>query len=149
MSFKVSIIKKAVKWTPKKMVIWVGNIVLKGIAELTDFQVDLDVRTAYVQLQLAGESESIEVQLNGFAIFKEDEAYKFVLQQAESNKLWLNAIFAKITGKAWKIPAIPQLAPHMALVAELLHADSPEPEVELEIAPDLMPEEEQVEERIA
>lgn len=118
----------AINWTPKMMVLWVANIILKGIAELTDFDLDLDARKAYVQTTLYGEAETIEVWLDGFAVVSDGESNKFILQQAQSNKPWLNNIFAHIVGKAWKIPEIPQFKAYIELVAELLKAESPEQE---------------------
>ena len=106
------------------MIIWVANIILKGIAELADFNFDIDTRSAYVKIQLLGESETIEVWLEDFAIISDEGAYQFIIHQAQSNRLWLNNILARIAGKAWKIPVIPQLAPHMELVAELFKAES-------------------------
>lgn len=128
MSFKSSLVKMAIDWTPKMMVMWVANMVLKGIAELTDYSFDLDTRKAYVQTTLYGESEPIEVWLDGFAIVSDGESKKFIIEQAQSNKPWLNNIFAHIVGKAWKIPVIPQLTAHIELIAELLKAESPEQE---------------------
>jgi hypothetical protein len=125
MSFKSSLVKMAINWTPKMMVLWVANMVLKGIAELTDYSFDLDERKAYVQTTLYGETEAIEVWLDGFAIISDGESNKFIIQQAQSNKPWLNNMLAHIVGKAWKIPVIPQLATHIELIAELLKAESP------------------------
>lgn len=110
------------------MVLWVANTVLKGIAELTDFNFDLDARKAYIQTTLYGETEAIEILLEDFAIIADGESYQFIIQQARSNKLWLNNLFAHIVGRTWKIPAIPQLAAHMGLVAELLKAENTEAE---------------------
>ncbi|MGZ5577009.1 MAG: hypothetical protein ACXWEV_09015 [Methylobacter sp.] len=128
MSFKTGLIKMAIKYTPNVMVIWVANIVLKGIAELKDFSFDLDARTAYVQIQLVGEVETIDVWMEDFAIINDDGAYQFIIQKAESNRIWLSNILSRITGKAWRIPEIPQLAPHLGLISELLKAESPEQE---------------------
>jgi len=128
MSFKTGLIKMAIKWTPNKMIIWVANIVLKGIAELTDFNFDLETRKAYVQIQLLGESETIEVWLENFAVVKDEESYKFIVQQAQSNRLWLNNLLSRIVGKAWKIPEIPQLAPQLELISELFEDESPKQE---------------------
>lgn len=125
MSFKTGLIKMAIKWTPNKMIIWVANIVLKGIAELTDFNFDLETRKAYVQIQLLGESEVIEVWLEDFAVIRDEESYKFVVQQAQANRIWLNNLLSRITGKAWKIPEIPQLKPQLELISELFEAESP------------------------
>ncbi len=125
MSFKTGLIKMAIKWTPNKMIIWVANIVLKGIAELTDFNFDLETRKAYVQIQLLGESETIEVWLENFAVIRDEESYKFLVQQAESNRLWLNNLLSRIVGKAWKIPEIPQLTPQLELISELFKTGSP------------------------
>ncbi|MFZ2727299.1 MAG: hypothetical protein WAX77_13680 [Methylococcaceae bacterium] len=119
MSYKTKIIKLAVKWTPKAMVLWVANKVLKGIAELLDFNFDIEARTVYVQTKLYGETETIDVWVNGFAVLNVGKSYQFILEQAQSNKPWLNNIFALITGKPWAIPVLPQLAPYMGLVAEL------------------------------
>ncbi|MDP3008555.1 MAG: hypothetical protein Q8N30_05740 [Methylococcales bacterium] len=125
MSYKASLIKMAINLTPNKMIVWVANIVLKGIAELTDFNFDLDTRKVYAQTMLYGETEAIEVWVDGFGIIREGESYQFIIHQAQSNKLWLNNILAKLVGKAWKIPAIPQLAAYMELIAELLNDENP------------------------
>lgn len=125
MSYKASLIKMAIKLTPNKMIVWVANIVLKGIAELTDFNFDLDTRKVYAQTMLYGETEAIEVWVDGFGIIREGESYQFIIHQAQSNKLWLNNILAKLVGKAWKIPVIPQLAAYMELVAELINDENP------------------------
>lgn len=126
MRFKTKIISTAINCTPNRLIIWVANIVLKGIAEVSAFTLDFEARKVYVEMQLVGETEMIEVWLEGFAIITDDEAYKFILPQAKSNKIWLNNIFVHIIGKAWKIPAIPQIAPYMGLMAELLKVKSAE-----------------------
>ncbi|WP_031435988.1 hypothetical protein [Methylobacter tundripaludum] len=128
MSFKTSLIKMAIKWTPNMMVIWVANIILKGIAELTDFNFDLEARKAYVQIQLVGESETIEVWIEDFAIINDEGSYQLIIQQAQSNRIWLNNLLSRITGKAWGIPVIPQLTAHLELISELFKAESPEQE---------------------
>ena len=126
MSFKSKIIKIAIKCTPDKLIVWVANIVLKGIGKLTDFSFDLEARKSFVQIQLLGESETIDVWIEGFAIINHEESYQLVIHQAKSNRLWLDNILARITGKAWKIPVIPQLKPHIALLAEVFNAENPE-----------------------
>lgn len=128
MSFKTGLIKMAIKWTPNMMIIWVANIILKGIAELVDFNFDLEARTAYVQVQLLGESETIEVWLENFVIVSDEESHKLIIQQAQSNRIWLNNLLSRIAGKAWKIPAIPQFTAEIELISELFKAESPEQE---------------------
>jgi hypothetical protein len=119
MSYKVRLIKLAVKWAPKNIVLWVANKVLTGIAELIDFDFDIDARKVYVQIKLFGETESIEVWADDFAVLEINGSYQFIVQQAQSNKPWLNNIFGFIIAKPWQIPVIPQIAPYMGLVAEL------------------------------
>lgn len=131
MSFKSGLIKMAIKCTPNFMVIWVANIILKGIAELKEFSFDLEPRSAYVQVQLVGEVETIDVWMEDFAVVKNDGAYHLVIQKAESNRLWLTNILSRITGKAWKIPEIPQIASHLELMAELF-----KPEIVVQEAPE-------------
>jgi hypothetical protein len=108
------------------MIVWGANIVLKGIAEMTDFKFDLDTRQVYVRTLLNGEIEAIEVWLEDFAIVHDDETYIFTIQKAQSNKLWLTNILAYIIGKAWKIPVTPQLKVPIELMSELLKAENPE-----------------------
>ena len=132
MSFKSSLVKMAIKLTPDAMVIWVGNIILKGIAEISDFNFDLDSRKAYVQATLLGEAEPIEVWLDGFAIVSDEESHQLIIHQAQSNRLWLNNLLSRITGKAWKIPDLPQFRSQIELAAELFKAESPAPEQEQE-----------------
>ena len=124
MSFKTGLIKMAIKWTPNMMIIWVANIVLKGIAELKDFNFDLDARTSYVQIQLLGESETIEVWLEDFSIVSDEDSHKLIIQQAKSNRLWLNNLLSRVAGKAWKIPALPQFAAEIELISELFKAEN-------------------------
>ncbi len=129
MSFKTSLLKTAIKCTPDKMIVWAANFILKGIAELSDFSFDIDTRKINVTATLYGETEPIEVWVNGFAITNDGGSYKFILQQAQSNRAWLNNIFARLVGKEWKIPAMPKYAAQMALIAELLKAENLESEV--------------------
>lgn len=110
------------------IIIWAANIILKGIAELTDFNFDLEARKAYVQIQLVGESETIEVWLEDFAVVSDEGAYQLIIQQAQSNRIWLNNLLSRIAGKAWGIPVIPQLTTHLELISELFKAESPEQE---------------------
>ena len=110
------------------MVIWVANMILKGIAEMTDFELDLDARKAYVETTLCGEAEAIQVWVEGFAIVTEGETKKFILQHAQSNKSWLNTVFGHVVGKSWKIPELPKYKPYLDLVAELLKAESQQQE---------------------
>jgi hypothetical protein len=124
MSIALNLTKLVIKWTPRKLISWVANIVLKDIAELTRLRFDLESRTAYIQVQLVGESETIEVWVDGFAIIPNEDSYKFVIDKANSNRLWLDNILSRITGKTWKIPNTPQFAPQIAFIAELLKADS-------------------------
>lgn len=119
MSFKTSLVKTAIKITPNKIVIWVANYILKGIAELSDFIFDFDTRTAYVQVTLYGETEPIDVWLDGFAIVSDGDSHALIIQEAKSNKPWLNNLLLRVIGKGWKIPAIPKYKRHIDFVAEL------------------------------
>ncbi len=123
MSYKSKIIKMAIRWTPSTLIIWVANKILKEIAELNEFNFDLDNKKAYLKTTLYGETEAIEVWLQDFAISHDGENYHFALLQTETNKPWLKTIFSYITGKSWKIPVIPQLAPYMPLIAEVFAND--------------------------
>ena len=128
MSFTTSLLKTAIKLTPNALIIWVANIVLKDIAKLTAFSFDLDLRTAHVQVLLLGEEQAIDVWVNGFAVINAEQSHYFILRQAQSNKPWLTNILARIVGKQWKIPVIPQVAAQMAIVFELLKEESVERE---------------------
>jgi hypothetical protein len=99
--------------------------VLKGIAELTEFSFDLEARKIYVQTRLYGEEKTIEIWLEDFAVFSDGESYKFIIHQAKSDRPWLNNLLSRITGKAWKIPAIPQLSAQLELLTELFKAETP------------------------
>lgn len=120
MSFKASLVKLAIKLTPESMIRWVANSVLKDIAELEHFQIDLGARRFYVEVQLLGESETIQIWSERFYILDEQGSYRVVIEEAKSNRLWLTNILARLVGKPWTIPDVPQLRPHMALVSELL-----------------------------
>jgi len=120
MKIAISLTKFVIKWTPRKLISWVTNIVLKDIAEVTNLSFNLEARTAYIQVQLVGESETIEVWIDGFAIIPRDGSYQFIIEQAKSNRIWLSNILSRIVGKTWKIPNTPQFAPYIKFIAELL-----------------------------
>lgn len=123
MSLKISLAKTLIKWTPKKLIAWVANILLKDIAEITQLSFDLDARATFVQIQLVGESETIDVWLEDFAIISVDGSYKLLIKQARSNRLWLGNILARIIKKEWDIPVPSQLAAQFEFVAELFKAE--------------------------
>ena len=129
MSFKSRLTKTVIKYTPNKLIISVANIILKDIAELKDFNFDLEERKAYTQIQLVGESETIDVWLEGFGIITEKGSYKFIIEQAKSNRLWLDNILSRVVRKKWKIPVTSLMASQMEFFAELLKADIPEAEI--------------------
>jgi hypothetical protein len=123
MSYKTSLIKAAIKCTPNILIIWVANIVMKGIAELTDFNFDIETRKVHVQTKLYGETDIIDVWVDGFGIISDEDSHQFIIQQAQSNKPWLNNILVHIVGKTWKIPALPQFDSYIALIAELFKVE--------------------------
>ena len=121
MSIKSTLLKIIIKLTPDLLIIWGANIILKGIAELTAFNFDIEARKVYVQTRLYGEKETIEVYLEDFAVFNDGESYRFILHQAKSDRPWLNNLMSHIIGKSWKIPAIPHLNAQLELLTELLN----------------------------
>ncbi len=121
MSLKSILIKIAIKLTPTIFIIWVSNLILKGIARLLEFEFDLENRKFYVKTQLYGEIDTIDVWVEDFMINTDGTSYELLILKANSDRLWLTNILALIVGKSWKIPAIPELAPHMTLIAELLN----------------------------
>ena len=130
MSIKSNLIKIVIKLTPNMLIVWVANFILKGIAELLAFNFDVDARTLYVQTRLYGENDTIEVVLEDFAVFNDGESYRFIIHHARSDRAWLNNLLSRVIGKAWKIPALPQFAAQMDLVAELFKAKPVELPVE-------------------
>ena len=124
MSIQSALLRIAIKLTPNLVIIWASNLILKGIAELLEFNFDIDSRKIYVKTKLYGESETIEVSLQDFAIFNDGNSYRFIIHHAHSDRLWLNNLLHHFIGKAWAIPAIPQLNSALKVVAELFDADS-------------------------
>jgi hypothetical protein len=49
----------------------------------------------------------------------------YIIHQAKSDRPWLNNLLYRIIGKAWKIPAIPQLTAQLELLTELFKAKTP------------------------
>lgn len=125
MSIKSSLLKTVIKLTPNILIIWVSNLVLKGIAELTRFNFDVDARKIYVQTRLYGEEGTIEVCLEDFAVFHDGESYRFIIHHAKSDRPWLNNLLSRVIGKAWKIPEIPQLTAQLEVIAELFKTKPP------------------------
>lgn len=112
----------AIKSAPKKLVTWVANQKLKGIAEITGFEFDLDARKAYVQTKLYGEDQAIEVWLEEFAVINDGDGYRFILKKAKSNRPWLANLLSRIAGRTWAIPVNPELEAQFGFVLELFQA---------------------------
>jgi len=127
--FAPKVIKIGAKLTPKILVSWVANIILKGIAEFSTITYDLDARTAFVKATLYGEEEPFEVAVDGFEIQGDAGNYQFILHKAESSKPWINNMLARFVGKSMDIPDIPQYKLQLEIMANLLKADSPEQKV--------------------
>ena len=119
MSYTVSLIKTAIKLAPIKPVLWLANYKLKGIVTLHALDLDFDAKKVYVQAQLFGETETIDVWVEGFGMLYKESSYYLLIKTARSNQLWLNNLLTHIAGKPWKIPVIPQIAAYMGLVYEL------------------------------
>ncbi len=120
MSYKTNLIKLAIKLTPIPLVLWVANIILKGIAQIKVFSLDIDTRQMHTGILLFGETESIEIWLEDFYILSNAPTHQLLIQQARSNKPWLNNILAHITGKPWNIPEILAYKAQISLMSELL-----------------------------
>lgn len=124
MSFKATLAKIVIKMTPNKLIIWVANIILKDIAELTGFNFDIDTRSSFLQIQLVGESETIDVWFEGFGIISDGNSYQFIIEEAKSNRIWLGNLLSRFVGKTWTIPVQANLAPQFDFVAELLEKEA-------------------------
>ena len=120
MSIQATLIKAIIKMTPSFIITLGANLILRGIAKLNFFHFDLDNRRLSVATRLAGEPEDIVLNLSEFGTIRQGNKYYFILRRAESNKLWLRNLMGHITHRRWPIPNIPQLAPYMGLVNELL-----------------------------
>ncbi|MEN9681954.1 MAG: hypothetical protein RLZZ627_1847 [Pseudomonadota bacterium] len=120
MSIQASLIKAAIKMTPTFLITMVANVVLRGIAKLNAFDFDLESRRLRMSVRLLGEPEDIVLHLDNFGVTQRGDQYYFILRSAQSNKPWLNNLMAHVTHQCWPIPRIPQLAPYMGLVNELL-----------------------------
>lgn len=111
--------------TPNMLIKLVANIILKDIAKLIGFNFDIDTRQLFVQVHLAGESETIDVWLEDFSIISDADSYKFVMQQASSNRVWLNNILSRIVRKEWSVPVLSEMTSHFEFVAEIFKAERP------------------------
>lgn len=125
MSIKSHLLKLVIKLTPNILIVWVANSILKGIAELIEFDFNVDERKLYIQTRLYGEKDSIEVTMEDFAVFNDGESYRFIIHHARSDRPWLNNLLSRIIGKAWKIPALPQFSSQLDLIAEMLKSAPP------------------------
>jgi hypothetical protein len=112
--------------TPKKLVYWLVNSQLKGIAQLIEYDIDFDGRKILSKVKLEGEEESIDVILEDFTLIKHGDHYSFAIQQVQSNKIWLNnALIKAILGREIKIPD-----KYSQLVQDLFSFHFPDSEVE-------------------
>ncbi|MGD0961086.1 MAG: hypothetical protein ABSB19_14870 [Methylomonas sp.] len=122
MSIKSNLLKIIIKYTPSQLIIWVANLVFKGMAELIEFNFDLEARKIYVKTRLYGEADTIEVNMEDFAVFHDGVSYRFIIHHAKSDRPWLTNILSHIIGKAWIIPAMPKFTSQLEILAEVFKA---------------------------
>ena len=70
--------------------------------------------------RLLGEEEDITLEVEGFGVTAQGNERFFVIRSARSNKIWLTNLLAHVTHKSWPISKIPQIAPYMGTISELL-----------------------------
>lgn len=124
MSYKSTLVKFAVKQTPKKMMLWLANKKTRGVAKLTDFHFNSAERKFYVQMVLTGEQESVELWIEDFTLVAHEKSYKLVIHQAQSTRPWLDNFLRNFAlNRELKIPE-----QHADLIHELLNSDFSDPE---------------------
>jgi hypothetical protein len=125
MTLRARLIRAAINLTPEWIVRLVTNFILKEIAELTFFHFDLDARKLYVEVQLAGESETIQIWMEDFYFMYEEDFCTIGVGQARANRIWLTNILSRIVGRSWKVPAPPQFAEYLRLLSEIFQPRIP------------------------
>ncbi|WP_428356787.1 hypothetical protein [Methyloprofundus sp.] len=124
MSFKSTLAKFAVKQTPKKMMLWLANKKIKGVAKLTDFHFNPAEHKLYVQMILSGEQEKVELWIEDFTLVVHEKSYKLVIHQAQSTRPWLDKFLRNFAlNRELKIPE-----QYADLIHGLLNSDFSEPE---------------------
>ncbi len=124
MSFKSCLIKCTYSVTPKKMVYWLVNSNLKGIAKLRYYDVNFDEKKIHSSIHLEGEEGEIDVCLEDFSLMKKGDEYRFIVRQAQSNRPWLNTALNRfLSGQ--EIPIPPEQVP---LVQDLFALKAPDSE---------------------
>ncbi len=124
MSYKSTLVRFAIKQTPKKMVLWLANKKTKDIAELTDFSFNLEERKLYAQMVLAGEEEAVDLRIEDFTLVAHEESFRISIHQVQSNRPWLDTLLMKfLLDREWKVPE-----KHADLIHELLASEDPEQE---------------------
>lgn len=105
MSYKKSIVKFAIKKTPKKMILWVANKKAKGIAKLTDFRFNSNEGKLYTQLRLSGDEELVELWLEDFTLTPYKQSFRLTIHQIQSNRPWLDSLLKNfVLEREWKVP---------------------------------------------
>lgn len=120
MSLKATLIRSALNLTPSFLVTLIANLILRGIAQLTFFDLNLDRRILSVRFRLYGEPDSIDLVLENFRVIQHGTELYFMLSAARSNRPWLVNLFARVTQRAVPIPDLPVLRPYVGLILELL-----------------------------
>lgn len=105
MSYKVSLLKLAINKTPRKIIRWAVNKKLKEIGELTDFSFNTHDKKLFVQVMLEGEVAPIELLLEKFTIIVDGERGHLIIEQAKSNRPWIDTILNQhLANREWRIP---------------------------------------------
>lgn len=122
MSYKSTLINLAINKSPKKLMLWLANKKIKGVAQLTDYYFNATQHKLYVQLLLKGEQELEEIWIEDFTLVKYQGSYKLVIHQALSTRPWIDSFLRNFAlHREIKIPE-----QHADLVRQLLSSDESE-----------------------
>ncbi len=122
MSYKHTLVKFALKQSPKKMILWIANKKTKGVVKLTDFSFNSVERTLYAQLVFAGEQDAVDLWIEDFTLITKEESFRIVVHQAQSNRPWVDNLLTHfVLNRELRIPD-----KHADLIHKFMAYEGPE-----------------------
>jgi hypothetical protein len=82
-----------------------GNL-LKPYGKVTTLRLSSKERSAYVELELHGEKEPVQIQVNEYELIREGERVFVILNRASTSREWLTALLSNFClNRRFELPA--------------------------------------------
>jgi hypothetical protein len=102
----MSILSKMAAFGGGSLIVSLVNPRIRNYGEIQELNIDKKNKAIFLKLQLKGEPAPVELRIENYDILNSDDATKFVVRKASSDREWLDALLRDfVVGRENPVPA--------------------------------------------